>query len=82
MILLLKTKCTKTLCLCVRIIYTIKVGGARSAKRLPLKNWVISLDLKKEYPEGMVVFWNSKQEISEATKLLRVKLQTKQWSKL
>ncbi len=37
-----------------------KTRGARSAKRLPLKNWVISLDLKKEYPDGMLIFWNSK----------------------
>ncbi len=82
MILLLNTKCTKTLSLCVRIIYAIKLGGARSANRLPLKNWVISLDSKKEYPVGTVIFLNSKWWISEATKLLIVKSQTKQWSKL
>jgi len=56
----------------------MKSGGARSAKRLPLKNWGIALDLKKKYPEGMFIFLNSKEEISEATKLFNVNSQTKQ----
>lgn len=70
------------LCLVGKSIYTIKIGGARSAKRLPLKNWVISLELSKEYPEGMIIFLNSKFKISEEIKVLIVKSQTKQWSKL
>ena len=78
MILLLNTNCTKTPCLCVRIIYTIKIGGARSEKRLPLKNRRISLELNKEYSEGIEIFLNSRRVISEEIKVLMVKSQTKQ----
>jgi len=60
------------------VVQTIKFGGARSAKRLPLKNCVISPDLKKEYPEEITTFLNSKLEKSEAIKLLNAKLHTKQ----
>jgi hypothetical protein len=51
------------LSLCGIFIYTIKIGGARSAKRLPLKNCVISLDLKNEYLEEIIILLNSNAEI-------------------
>ena len=57
------------------------MGGARSEKRAPLKKEGRALEILKGVAKSEAVFWISKEIASGAMKLVKAKLQTKQFSK-